>query len=339
MRPLVLILLAATAGATLPAIASAQELSVRPLTTGTALQGLVYRPRGAYSHPYVATTPAAVTVQASAPAVVSVQEPVTDSASRDLADLDLYAHPYVPTTITVAPVHEVVVQPVPSGTALYGLTYQPRGAYSHPYVPSMARPEPGSQGYFDLHGGVFEYMSNGASRPNGARSSDFGAKMAFSLGSAVRLGTLLDWQYRSESNTVPINSTPGPGGTTISNSVDLGSSTGSLVPWMGFLEISPVPRSPIAPYVGIAGGYEWLYLHATRSDIPVAFDANYGGWGWQAWGGIGFRLAPEVRLTGEVYGNFCEVWRNAFDTTLNAVTRETVNVDGAGVRGGLQFLF
>jgi hypothetical protein len=339
MRSLVLILLAATAGATLPAFASAQELAVRPLATGTALQGLVYRPRGAYSHSYVhAASTAAVTVQTSAAVSAPGPVPISDTATRDLADLDLYAYPYAPATMTVAPVHEVVVQPVPAGTALYGLTYQPRGVYSHPYVPAP-RPEPGSQGYFDLHGGIFEYMSDASSRPNGPRSSDFGAKMAFNLGPAVRLGTLLDWQYRSESNTVPISSNPGPGGTTINNSVDLGSGTASLVPWMGFLEISPVPRSPISPYVGIAGGYEWLYLHASRSDIPVAFNANYGGWGWQAWGGIGFRLAPEVRLTGEVYGNFCEVWRNAFDTDLNAVTRETVNVNGAGVRGGLQFLF
>jgi len=334
MRSIVAIVLAASVGATLPAITSAQDLAVRPMASGTLMQGLVYVPRGVYAHSSTSSRPVV------APDL---------AAGAELQDLvyspnGMMSPPYVATATPVAMSVSTaavvpVVQPVVTTTVYRGLTYQPRGAYSHPYVPAMTRPEPGSQGYFDLHGGIFEFMSPGAVRPDGARASDFGAKLAFNAGPAVRLGTLVDWQYRSESNTVPVSSTPGPGGTTISNSVDLGSGTSSLVPWMGFLEISPVPHSPISPYVGIAGGYEWLNLHATRSDIPVAFDANYGGWGWQAWGGMAFKLGPAVRLTGEVYGNFCDVWRNAFDVDLNAVTRETVNVDGAGVRGGLQFLF
>ena len=333
MRSIVAILLAASVGATLPAITSAQDLAVRPIASGTLIQGLVYVPRGVYSHPYSAGRP-----------VVSSDL----AAGAELQDLVYSPHGMMSPTYVAAPAPVAVtvsattvqpIEPVVTTTVYRGLTYQPRGYYAHPYVPPAPRTEPGEQGYFDLHGGVFEFMSPGATRPNGARASDFGMKLGFNAGPAVRLGTLLDWQYRSESNTVPVSTTPGPGGTTISNSVDLGSGTSSLVPWMGFLEISPAPRSPISPYVGIAGGYEWLNLHATRSDIPVAFDANYGGWGWQAWGGMAFKLGPAVRMTGEVYGNFCNVWRNAFDVDLNAVTRETVNVDGAGVRAGLQFLF
>jgi hypothetical protein len=330
MRSLVAILVAASVGATLPAITSAQELAVRPMASGTLIQGLVYVPRGVYSHSYSASRP-----------VVSPDL----AAGSELQNLVYTPHgmmspTYVASMVPVAePVSVAAVQPVVTTTVYRGLTYQPRGAYSHPYVPAMSRPEPGSQGYFDLHGGVFEFMSPGAVRPDGARASNFGGKLAFNVGPGVRLGTLVDWQYRSESSTQPISTSPGPGGTTISNSVDLGSGTSSLVPWIGFLEISPVPRSPISPYVGIGGGYEWLNLHATRSDIPVAFDANYGGWGWQAWGGVAFKMGPAVRLNGEVYGNFANVWRNAFDVDLNAVTRETVNVDGAGVRAGLQFLF
>jgi hypothetical protein len=334
MRSIVAILVAASVGATLPAIASAQDLAVRPMASGTLIQGLVYVPRGVYAHSYSASRPVvAPDLAAGAELQDLVYTPNGPMSPPYVASAAPVAMSLSATAVTP------VVQPVVTTTVYRGLTYQPRGAYAHPYVQPMSRPEPGEQGYFDLHGGVFEFISPGATRPNGARSSNFGMKLGFNAGPAVRLGTLLDWQYRSESNTVPINTTQGPGGTTITNSVDLGSGTSSLVPWMGFLEISPVPRAPISPYVGIAGGYEWLNLHATRSDIPVAFDANYGGWGWQAWGGMAFKLGPVVRMTGEVYGNFAEPSRDAYDTTLNAVTRETVNVDGAGVRAGLQFLF
>jgi len=227
---------------------------------------------------------------------------------------------------------EFAARPRPaSGTVLRGLVYQPRGAYGGPYHHSS--PPAFSQGYFDMHGGVFRI--NGTD----ALASDFGGKMAFSLAPSLRLGMLLDWQHRSESQTAVISSGPGPGGITITNQLDLGSGSSDLVPFMGFLELEPAPKLMVSPYIGGAAGYEWLSLHASRSDIPVPFEASYGGFGWQAWGGVAMRLSPAVRLNAEVYGNFGEVSRDAFDTTLNAVVKETVSIEGAGVRGGLQFGF
>ena len=231
----------------------------------------------------------------------------------------------------VVSAQECSARPQSPGTVLRGLVYQPRGVYREPYHRGM--PPAFSQGYFDLHGGLFRFSNTDA------HASDLGGRMAFSLAPSLRIGALLDWQHRSESQTQVLSSSPGPGGTTITNRVDLGSGSSNLVPFMGYLEAEPMPNQQVSPYFGIAAGYDWLSLHATRSDNPEPFDASYGGFGWQLWGGAAMKLSPQVKLTGELYGNFGEVSRDAFDTTLNALVKESVKLDGVGLRAGLQFGF
>lgn len=232
----------------------------------------------------------------------------------------------------VASAQEYSARPESPATVMRGLVYQPHSVYRGGYYHRSA-PAPFSQGYFDLHGGVFRFSDTDA------HASDFGGKLGLTLAPGVRLGALMDWQRRAESQTELISKSPGPGGTTITNKVDIGSSSSNLIPFMGFLEAEPMADQQISPYVGVAAGYDWLTLHASRADIPVPFDANYGGFGWQLWGGAAMKLSPMVKLTGEVYGNFGEVSRDAFDTTLNQEVKESVKVDGVGVRGGLQFGF
>ncbi len=227
---------------------------------------------------------------------------------------------------------EAAGTPVATPTLL-GLVYQPRGAYPPPTAYHHAAPPAFSQGYFGLHGGVFRIEDTAVD------AGDVGMKLGLSLAPMLRVGTLVDYQWRSISQTAPIGTIEGPGGTNITNSYDLGSGHSDLVPWLGFIEIGPVPRAVVSPYVGVGAGYEWLHLHATRSDIPVAFDASYGGFGWQGWAGVAMKLSDTIKLNGEVYGNFSEVSRDAYDEILGAVVKESVKMDGVGVRGGLQFGF
>ena len=225
--------------------------------------------------------------------------------------------------------YRVVPAPAPATVSLHALAYQPRRTDPH----TSYYHHPRTIGSTELYGGYFELNSSSTG------SFHSGLRMGVKPDPHIRIGMALEWSYDSQSSSVILGSTPGPGGTTITNAVPLNSSSASLVPWLGFIEFSPIPASIVSPYAGIGGGYEWLHLAADRVDAPYPFHGDYGGWGWEAWGGVAFKLSRAASIFGEGYGNFGTVSRDAYDEVSGLPVNERVNVDGKGVRGGFSFNF
>src|SRR5689334_161988 len=142
----------------------------------------------------------------------------------------------------VASAQEYSARPESPVTVMRGLVYQPHSVYRGGYYHRSA-PAPFSQGYFEVHGGVFKFNDTDA------HASDLGGKLGLTLAQGVKLGALMDWQHRGESTTQVVSSSPGPGGTTITNERDLGSSSSDLIPFMGYIEAEPMSDQQVSPYV------------------------------------------------------------------------------------------
>lgn len=212
-----------------------------------------------------------------------------------------------------------------SRTRYDGVRYQPRrqrSSQSYGPVPET---------FGQIHGGAFD--------PEGNPEAGFlvGVRGGFAPDPHTRFGAMLDWSHKSSRSGTLVTSTPGPGGTTIITERDVASSSLDLVPLMAFIEFVPIPDGPITPYLGLAGGVEWLHLNAEDINIPTEFDADYAGWGWQAWLGAAFEMGPHTRFNAEIFTNGAEVSRDAFDPFLGQDVSETVNMDGSGVRFGISW--
>ena len=117
----------------------------------------------------------------------------------------------------------------------------------------------------------------------------------------------------------------------------LSKATSDVIPVMAFMQLN-LSDGPLVPYAGIAGGYEWLLLSAQDYETGLGYDATFGGFGWQAWAGLGLTVAKSVRLTGEFFTNQSDVERDVLDPTGVSYS-ERVNLDGTGMRFGLNFGF
>ena len=81
-----------------------------------------------------------------------------------------------------------------------------------------------------------------------------------------------------------------------------------------------------------------LFLSAEGVQPEDNFDATYGGWGWQVWGGAAMPLSGRTRLNAEVFLNNSELDRD-IDDPQSGATREVVPMDGVGMRFGLSWGF
>ena len=95
----------------------------------------------------------------------------------------------------------------------------------------------------------------------------------------------------------------------------------------------------VVPYVGAGLGYEVLQLSARNFQTGQDFDGTFGGYGWQVWGGAAWALSGRSRINAEVFLNRSEVSRNVSDPASGQDFRETVNMDGTGMRFGVQWGF
>jgi hypothetical protein len=264
------------------------------------------------------TAALAVTIAASnAGAAVLASEfalPVSDFAS---------------TAVRLAPAASPIVEPVPVTFA--GVVYQPR---PHTTTQPVSAPvmQQGPRSQVQIHGGVFA--------PDGALSDGFvvGLRGGPMLSPNAQVGLSADWQYRSAEQAQPISTTTGPGGTPINTSRTLSSFSESTFPMLAFLQLSVDPQRFIAPYAGIGGGYEIVTLSASDYVNASSFNATYGNWGWQAWAGARLKVASQAGVFAEAYRNECTAQRNVYDSVSGLTLRESVNVNGVGVRAGLSFV-
>jgi hypothetical protein len=159
------------------------------------------------------------------------------------------------------------------------------------------------------------------------------------IDSRVQLGVGLDWAHQTDNTSSVSHQSIGPGGQVITVKTDLARASTNFFPIMAFAQLSADDDLPVIPYFGVAGGYELMNLSADDFQTGASFDATYGGWGWQIWGGAALPLSGRSRLMGELYVNNAELGRDVTDSTSGNTYRETVNANGLGMRFGLAWGF
>ncbi len=208
--------------------------------------------------------------------------------------------------------------------------YEPR----RPYEPRRyeSRRSSSITPYFQLHGGVFD--------PEGGAENHW--LMGFRAGQsydAVQIGVGADWLHRAFTEETVVAETVDPSGHVITQSIESFRTSSNLVPMLGFIQVMAPSELPIRPYFGLGGGYEVLFLDSENFVTGEDHSGVFHGWGWQAWGGAALPLGPRSRLTGEAFVNTSTVKRDVDRFEVGQPVRESVDVDGMGVRIGLQVGF
>ena len=180
-----------------------------------------------------------------------------------------------------------------------------------------------------IHGGFF------AHEEYGPRSYAGGFRAGPAIDKHVQIGLGVDWYHRTESERAIIADTVQVG-QTVQVTRELSQATSDQIPLLLFLQVSV--GKGLVPYAGIAGEYQFLLLKATDNQTGQGYEANFGGLGWQAWGGLGIDFGRS-RLFGEVFINAGDVERDVSDPSQIGTYRETINADGGGARFGLSYGF
>lgn len=188
------------------------------------------------------------------------------------------------------------------------------------------------QGWLSIRGGGFD--SENVSKDDWT----IGLKAVGNVASTVRLGGSLDLMRRENSDRTIVTEYIDASGNTVRSEVTTGEAESNLVPLMAVLEIV-FPTPGIQPYAGIAGGWEFLNVRAFDYASGTEYEADYDGPGWQLYGGVGFALARRFQLSAEVFHNESTVERRVVNPFAGAAYDERVDVDGTGVRAGLNFAF
>lgn len=220
----------------------------------------------------------------------------------------------------------VVVRGAPT---TYATRFRPRTPGDPHHYPSRGpRPESFSQ----IHMGFMD--------PEGREDPDFmiGFRGGVAVERPLQIGAQVDWHHRGNSVSSVVSQGPGPGGTVIVTHSDLARSSSDLVPILAFMQISAGDRAVI-PYFGGAAGFEILHLSASNYQTGEQFEGTFSGFGWQAWGGVALPFAGRARVNSEVFVNGADLSRDIADPYAGQVYRETVNMDGVGLRFGLAWGF
>jgi len=186
-----------------------------------------------------------------------------------------------------------------------------------------------------IHGGFF-YPTD-----NFSTGFDGGFRVGPQLDPHIQVGFAMDWWHRSQNEVMDLGTVRAPGGSA-SEELILSESSANLIPTLMFVQVNGGEELPVIPYGGIGVGYEWLFLSANDFRTGESFDETFGGFGWQAWGGVGLPLGPSVRLNGEIFFNGSEPASevDVFLTGYGPVTvRDIINMNGIGMRLGLSWGF
>jgi len=210
-------------------------------------------------------------------------------------------------------------------TGFESITYQPRHYHEH------AQSSGGSSTVSQLHMGFF----------NPSEFSSTGLVLGFRGGVApdehVQIGVDVDWHYKSENQTYVVSDQPLPTGGSAQVKRVLSRASSNLIPVLGYLQVSGDRTMPVIPYAGAGVGYEAYFLSADDFNTGAHFDAEYGGFAWQAWAGAQVPLSGRSRLAGEVFMNQADLGRDVY--IFGVAYRESVNLNGAGMRFGINWGF
>jgi hypothetical protein len=210
--------------------------------------------------------------------------------------------------------------------------YQPRrGPWHEPAY--GAREEPSHiRGVTQLHAGFLD--------PDGPANAGFllGFRGGQRIDDMFEIGLGIDWRSKSGHTTEILSETTGPGGEKIVVSRELNRYSSHLFPVLAYFQVGAPSSLGFAPYAGVAGTYEALFLSAEDSQTGASFDATYDGWGWQAWGGAAIPLSGSAKFIGEVFWNDATLGRDVHDPVAGTF-RESVSMNGIGARLGFNWGF
>lgn len=272
-------------------------------------------------------------------------------ASPAVAAEDAAAQFMVLDVETQVPFAEFDAGPPAGGASLLALRYRERRKPARDDVHTIVvteHPAPLEARYRPRHGGGSSAIYGGSTQihggffdPDGDSPSAFlaGIRGGPKLDEHVQLGASLDWRHHSTSYTEVVGTATGPGGEEIEIRRELGRSTSDWMPIQMFVELNGGSDLPVIPYFGVAGGYQWLWLSGDDASDGSFFDATFSGWGWQMWGGAALPLGPRTRLNAEVFINGSELHHDSIDAFTGDDVRETIDMDGLGMRFGLAWGF
>lgn len=208
-------------------------------------------------------------------------------------------------------------------TRYESVRYRPRSARGRAYV---------SESPTQIHAGFFEPDGSGAT------SFAFGFRGGPAIDERVQIGLGVDWYHKSDTQRVVAGVPYLVGGQIVRPTRVLSRASSDHFPILLFMQMTGGGDMQVIPYFGVAGGYEVLLLSATDYPSGKDFEATFGGWGWQAWGGAALPLSGRSRIFGEVFLNQGDVERDVTDAIGNTF-RERVDADGVGMRFGLSWGF
>jgi hypothetical protein len=243
-----------------------------------------------------------------------------------------------PAVEALAPVAATIVPAAPSGAPVSNeaLIFSPgraaprsdavryrRGYRTH--APAYSSPA-------QIHAGFFE--------PEGDASTFFvvGLRGGPQVSENVQLGVGVEWWHNSDRTRTVTGEPYQQGGTTVTPERVLSRASADVLPFTAFVQFTPVVDGPVIPYFGGAFGYQLLFLNAEDYQTGVDYEATFGGWGWNAWGGVALPLSGQSRLNGEVFVAGSEMEREVTDP-LGFDYRERVDLEGVGMRFGLSWGF
>lgn len=242
------------------------------------------------------------------------------------------------TSLTIAMLFATLL---PAGAARADISGPVTGFEAITYHPRYDRPRRYNDNYRSGggSGGAVSELHIGFFNPSEFSSS--GLVLGFRGGASpdehIQIGANVDWHYKSERQTDVVSQQTLPTGGSAQVKRVLSSASSNLIPVLGYLQVSGDHSMPVIPYAGVGVGYEAYFLSADDFNTGAHFDAQYGGFAWQAWGGAQVPLSGRSRLVGEVFVNQAELGR---DVDFNGQTyRETVNLNGSGMRFGVSWGF
>ena len=228
------------------------------------------------------------------------------------------------TAVPAAPLTLTVMQDdfrAPASVETSAVHYQPAPVTRYESLP-------GRPFVSQLHGGYFNASSdNTAPFVIGMRAGPM-------VDQRLQLGFMVDWVHQTKNLSNILSTTVGPSGIPVSVKEDSARALMNQAHLMVFTQISGWGLLGFVPYVGVGGGYEFLVLSADNFVTGQSLQANFAGWAWQVWGGVGIPLGKRTKLNGELYVNQAEVGKTISD--VNGVsTRQTIDLNGVGIRVGL----
>ncbi len=165
-----------------------------------------------------------------------------------------------------------------------------------------------------------------------------GMKGVTNLSPIFRLGGTVDWHRRTNSTRTVYVPVMDGAGNVVQTATTIYEDESDLVPLMAVAEVA-LPSTVFQPYVGIGGGWEFMYVEAFDYATGYGYGQHYDGPGWQFYGGVDFVVSPNVRLNAEAFHNESTVESNFYDPYYGYTYEQRIDADGTGGRFGLTFAF